>query len=200
MNARPATTRQIDFLRTLDTQYCEMNTELHVINDDQTAAAAVEGMMEIIEESYEKLTVKTASARIDRMKTISIPNLKARLAEAKKTRSVATDAKPAAAKAEVTEGMYKMGEQIYKVQRAVHGSGNLYAKVLTRPEDAFDSTDWKFEYAPGAVRRLRPEHKLTLEEAKAFGALYGTCCCCGRTLTNEDSIAEGIGPICAGKL
>jgi len=57
-----------------------------------------------------------------------------------------------------------------------------------------------FVYDPGAVRRLRPEHRMSLEEAKEFGALYGTCCVCGRTLTNEDSIEAGIGPVCAGKV
>ncbi len=33
--------------------------------------------------------------------------------------------------------------------------------------------------------------------ASAFGRATGRCCCCGRTLTNPDSIAAGIGPICA---
>ena len=35
-------------------------------------------------------------------------------------------------------------------------------------------------------------------EARAYGKRTGICCCCGRTLTNPDSIAAGIGPICAG--
>ncbi len=42
--------------------------------------------------------------------------------------------------------------------------------------------------------------ELTLELAKEYGKLYGQCMICGRTLTNEDSIEAGIGPICAGKL
>ena len=75
------------------------------------------------------------------------------------------------------EGMHKVGDRIFKVQVAVHGSGNLYAK--------------------GAMRFLSADTKMTLEEAKQFGALYGTCCVCGRTLTNEDSIEAGIGPVCA---
>lgn len=90
----------------------------------------------------------------------------------------------------LTEGMYKVGDTVYKVQVAVHGSGHLYAKRLE---------GGRFEYAPGMMKRLRPEDKMTLEEAKAWGVLYGTCCVCGRTLTDEDSIAAGIGPVCAGK-
>jgi hypothetical protein len=105
---------------------------------------------------------------------------------------------------EVTDGMWILGDVIYKVQKAVHGSGRLYAKKLVVSKafdsDADDTSEVRFEYAPGAVKQLGVGgRKLTLEEAKAFGALYGTCCVCGRTLTNEQSIKDGIGPICAGK-
>ena len=39
-----------------------------------------------------------------------------------------------------------------------------------------------------------------LEAIKKIGLLTGTCCVCGRTLTNENSINEGIGPICSEKM
>jgi hypothetical protein len=99
---------------------------------------------------------------------------------------------------QVTEdGMYRTPDgTIWKVQRAVHGSGQLYAKRLT-VEPGQTGT---FTYEPGAIRRLRPENRMTLEDAKAFGKLYGVCCRCGRTLTDERSIADGIGPDCAGRL
>ena len=95
----------------------------------------------------------------------------------------------------ITDGMYRKGDEIFKVQIAVNGSGRLYAKKLVKTGDS-----WTFEYAPGAIRTLKPSDKMTLEEAKAWGALYGTCCVCGRTLTDEESIAAGIGPICAGRV
>jgi hypothetical protein len=83
------------------------------------------------------------------------------------------------------------GCRIFKVQRAVNGSGRLYAKELL---------DGSFEYLPGGITTVgRTARKMTLDEAKAFGKLYGTCCKCGRTLTDEGSIAAGIGPVCAGK-
>lgn len=94
----------------------------------------------------------------------------------------------------VEAGMYKQGDRIFKVQQAIHGSGNLYAKELVRHGDSFS-----FEYARGAIRRLSAEDKMSLEEAKEFGVLYGTCCVCGRVLTKESSIEAGIGPICAQK-
>lgn len=104
------------------------------------------------------------------------------------------DAQPAG---EATEGMHKIGDEIFKVQKAVHGSGHLYAKRLV-PGDGFGAKA-TFVYAPGVLKTLSAATKMTLEEAKAFGALYGTCCVCGRTLTNETSIEAGIGPVCAGK-
>jgi len=92
-----------------------------------------------------------------------------------------------------TEGMYAKGGEVYKVQRAVHGSGHLYVKRL-------DKATQSFEYAPGILRQLTMADRMTLAEAKAYGALYGVCCVCARTLTNEESIAAGIGPVCAGRL
>lgn len=37
------------------------------------------------------------------------------------------------------------------------------------------------------------------EVARAYGRKTGACCCCGRELTNHESIELGIGPICADK-
>ncbi len=41
---------------------------------------------------------------------------------------------------------------------------------------------------------------MTLEQAQEFGKLYGVCCRCAADLTDEDSIARGMGPVCAGKM
>lgn len=99
--------------------------------------------------------------------------------------------------AAVEEGFYIRGDSTIKVQRALKGDG-LYTKVLD-PETG----DWN--YVPGLITRLGQAitkgeaRQMTLEEAKAYGRLYGRCCDCGRRLTDEASIAEGIGPICAAK-
>lgn len=95
------------------------------------------------------------------------------------------------------DGMYKLGDRIIKVQKAVHGSGNLYAKELVQVEGRKGKTEWAFEYAPGLINQLTAADRMTLDEAKAWGRLYGSCCNCGRTLTDETSISEGLGPICA---
>lgn len=113
----------------------------------------------------------------------------------------ATATRPASTRIEEA-GMYKTPDgTIYKVQLAVHGSGNLYAKrLVVTPAYRDEPTVVHFEYEAGALKKLTPEMRMTLEEAKAFGVLYGTCCVCGRTLTDERSITEGIGPICSGRL
>ena len=36
-----------------------------------------------------------------------------------------------------------------------------------------------------------------LNAAIAYGKRYGKCSVCGRTLTDEDSVGKGIGPVCA---
>lgn len=38
-----------------------------------------------------------------------------------------------------------------------------------------------------------------LKVAKKYGFATGQCCCCGKALTDPNSIAAGIGPICADK-
>ena len=94
----------------------------------------------------------------------------------------------------ITDGLYRSPDgSVYKVQKAVHGSGNLYAKRLEVDPGSRTGT---FVYEPGAIRRIDPAWRMTKEDAIAFGSLYGCCCACGRTLTDEKSIEAGIGPIC----
>lgn len=97
----------------------------------------------------------------------------------------------------VGDGMYVLDGQVYKVQHAVHGSGNLYAKRL---QDNGPGKPATFEYSPGTIRRIRPEHRMTKEQAKEWGALYGTCARCGALLTAEDSIDRMMGPVCSTKI
>jgi hypothetical protein len=90
---------------------------------------------------------------------------------------------------EIAEGMYRVGKDIYKVYRT-RDKNILVTKTLT--EDGFEYTGMK------PLRFIKVEHRMTLDEAKEYGKVTGTCCNCGRKLTKESSIAAGIGPICAG--
>jgi len=104
----------------------------------------------------------------------------------------------------VTDGMYQTPSgEIYKVQVAVHGSGKLYGKKLvplTEPRQLRNGVrTHEFVKEDGALRKLTPAMAMTQEQAAAFGKLYGACCNCGLTLTDETSIELGIGPKCRAK-
>lgn len=105
-----------------------------------------------------------------------------------KMKSVGTPAKKKAV--DIEDGFYILNGEIWKVQQSL-SSGGKYAKKL--------SASGSFDYVQGGVAKLAKAEKLTLAAAKEYGKLYGMCCICGRTLTNEESIAQGIGPICAEK-
>lgn len=113
---------------------------------------------------------------------------------------------PVAPKATVSieDGMYAFEGGIYKVIHAVHGSGYQYAKKLctykTTDADGNPTTKAEFVLAYRILGKLRPEHLLTVEEAKKFGALYGICVRCTRTLTREDSIERMMGKTCFAKM
>ena len=89
----------------------------------------------------------------------------------------------------VGEGYYFVEGLIYKVQ-AAKSSGNLYAKVFSESG---------YEYAPGAMRLMASATRLTLEQAAEAGVQTGRCVVCARLLTDPESVAAGIGPICAGR-
>ena len=91
------------------------------------------------------------------------------------------------------EGFYHNSIGVFKVVTN-QGSGRRYAKMLKVVEGV---PSW--EFAQGAVTKLKENTKLSQETAARFGSLYGTCICCLRTLDNEESIALGIGPVCLTK-
>ena len=91
---------------------------------------------------------------------------------------------------ELEEGMYIAAGRVFRVIRGKTG-GNLYAKELL---------DGAFVYAPGVIRDLTPDHRMTLEQAASIGHLTGQCCVCARTLTKPESVTAGIGPVCSGRL
>lgn len=184
-----ASQKQIDFINALKEQ-----------RDITTEEAVAAGMISRALWAQGRFDTKAASALIDVLKAQPYR---------------ARDEKPSETPSEVPEGMHRTDSGvIFKVQRAVHGSGRLYAKRLEADQKCYcsdlqgvpcgvcrdpKSVTWSFVHAPGAMKYLSAETAMTLEQAREFGAVYGTCVRCGRTLTDEESIAAGIGPICAGK-
>lgn len=92
------------------------------------------------------------------------------------------------------DGFYMLEGEVYKVKHNQEGTRQYASKLSGAIGEA-----GRFHMAQGAIRRIRPEHRMTVEQASAFGNVYAYCACCGRKLTNDDSIALGIGPDCFKK-
>lgn len=92
------------------------------------------------------------------------------------------------------EGVYQVGNDIYRVVLAVHGSGQPYASK-------FDPETQKFVYVGRKpFGRLTDETKMTASQASAFGELYGQCVKCSKLLTDDLSKNHGYGRKCASKM
>lgn len=99
-------------------------------------------------------------------------------------------------------GVYIMPDgRIVKVQPN-KAKTNRYALVWKeiRGERLVDATEARvhgeWEYAPGVIKEVKPEFKMTLDQAKDFILRYGQCVRCSRKLKAADSVERGIGPVC----
>lgn len=113
------------------------------------------------------------------------PGIVAKLDSANRVEDIASAASA------VRVGFYLHNGTVAEVVRS--GAGRLYAKLLNQDT-------WKFDYVAGLVTKLDPKDRLTLAQAEELGKTWHHCGCCGRELTNPESIDRGIGPICASKL
>ena len=71
--------------------------------------------------------------------------------------------------AQLEAGYYLLDGEVCKVQIS-KSSDKPYAKIL--------NTEGRFDYAPRAVADLRPEHRVTLEQAREWGKINGRCMIC----------------------
>jgi hypothetical protein len=114
------------------------------------------------------------------------------------------DPNPVQAKVETVDledGIYRnVKGEIFKVYHTQKGHQVAkIARIEQHHADETAGTVWtvEFEYVGKApLRGLKASDKLTIEQARDFGMIYGACVCCARTLTDELSIALGIGPVC----
>lgn len=112
-------------------------------------------------------------------------------------RNMARPARPVNDNPVTEPGVYRDSDgTVYRVKRS-RQNGGLYA-MRFRPERLTKAT--RFEYARGAVARLTADQRVTLTEAQDLGVQFGICCVCGATLTAEQSVANGIGPVCARRI
>lgn len=145
------------------------------------------------EEFFAMLTTREKINKVFDNYSREINKLKSELSElqraARKTESKVDPAE---------DGYYVYGDTFVCVKwnRAKTGQ---YATV-------WDTESQSWEYDNSQSRKLMAEVKagklsrVTPEDAKRFGDLYGVCMKCSRTLTDPESIANGIGPVCADKM
>lgn len=171
-----ASEKQISFIRSM-----------YVTTDE----AFGEGMSEIFEEELIKGIDKKRASKI-------IEKLMPRFNEAKR---ILSERRIAQRKAEsntapAEDGYYVRGESFVCVKwnRAKTGQ---YATVWDGSSWEYDGRESRTIVQEVKAGKLAP---MTPEDAKRFGDLYGTCFKCSRTLTDPESIAQGYGPVCAGRM
>lgn len=92
----------------------------------------------------------------------------------------------------VAEGVYRRSADgvMFRVQTS-RESNNRYAKLL------LPSGGWGYE--KGAIYTLKADERLSVAELSAWGLSTGVCAICGKLLSTAESIARGIGPVCASR-
>lgn len=112
--------------------------------------------------------------------------------------------KPAvkSAAAQLETGIYLAPNgDVIKVQ-AARESGHLYAKVAVvkgtteRLNLLGEVVKFQFVYAPGLIKHITPQMKMTEEQALEFTLKFKQCMACGRKLEAAKSVKAGIGPVC----
>jgi hypothetical protein len=73
----------------------------------------------------------------------------------------------------------------------VKKEGEYLGKIMNGKLFAYTDEDTKAEI----VKVAQAPH----DSAVAYGKMFGACAVCNRTLTDSESVARGIGPICAEK-
>lgn len=182
---RMATPPQVGYVRTLLGRLATHNPEVYAV-----AVAYVEKL-------GAGMTFEQAGRTIDRLKANlaapAVPGLTL-ARDAIKSRSLA------GALADVDEGRYAVGTEaearFYQVKISQHG--NKYM-MIGHANGA--GVGWTF--LPVEKGAIAAAEKIAADPKQAmlnFGHWLGECGNCGRALTNDESRAAGIGPICRAKL
>jgi hypothetical protein len=101
----------------------------------------------------------------------------------------------------VGPGVYRRDDLEIFVVKWNRAGTNVYAKRLVevageRLNEDDERVKVDFTYDPEALRTLRPDHHMTLEQARPFLIRYTNCMVCGITLKAALSVERSIGPVC----
>lgn len=107
---------------------------------------------------------------------------------------------------QLEEGLYVLDGDIFKIKKSRYD--NLYALKLTRLVEAEYVSNgirsYNFVRSSVGLTRFTAAHKMTREQAQAFGLATNVCVRCGRQLDpnikNEDGSERWIGPDCEAKM
>jgi hypothetical protein len=98
-------------------------------------------------------------------------------------------------------GVYRKDGKIYVV-KPNKDKTKVYAKEIVpsppRLTEKGEEVDFETVYRAGMVYNLTADDKWPLAEAAAFLTKYARCIVCGRHLKAAKSVANSIGPVCAG--
>lgn len=187
-NQRNALRKMAAFVDSLFSQLFELQGKEISESDPTTLGAMTDEWFNNLTRTEIDKQFKSLSALIERLK-----------GECNKARDAKRTEERKAGKVNPAEdGYYVYGDTFVCVKwnRAKTGQ---YATV-------WDTESQSWEYDGSQSRKLMVDvkagklSKVTPEDAKRFGDLYGVCMKCSRTLTDPESIANGIGPVCAGKM
>lgn len=180
-NQRAALLRQAAFIDSLFSQLFEIQGK-EITEDEKDYA-----VKSYTDEAFDKMTradidkqFKGNSALIDRLKE-----------EIRKAKSETRKAElPSQALTVGLGDICKYEGKFFKIK--VSQAGNPYAMV-------WDGHGWDYDSAKGVIRKLKPEHLATAEDAAQFGHMFHRCVFCSRPLAKDESEAVGYGPDCAEK-
>lgn len=86
--------------------------------------------------------------------------------------------------------------RFYRVDRPQTGKWKGYTFLKVQASDEW----YKITNLANAADIIEAIAADSRQAAEDYGHQLGECSICGRTLTDPDSIARGIGPVCAGKV
>jgi hypothetical protein len=183
---RPASPKAEAFWRSLRDDLADLLAEV-------AASAPGTRVTVTIPADVDELSADDASEQIDYMLD-ELRSLRAELASARRAARQAERAGTAATASAtlVADRLYETPDgEIYRTYES--REGNLYVKIWT-------TDGWDYEGARGALRRIRPEHRMTVERAKELSLQWAQCIRCGAELSNAVSVERGIGPVCITKI
>lgn len=172
------TDKQIAFIKNLIAQV-EPKIEGKTSASAKNAQIYLKAVRERLEEAT--MTKRNGSSAIETLLKLNGINFEAQEAEEiERSRQVAAPV-----------GVYQSEGEIYRVVKS-RQSERTYAQKLV----VIEGREPRWEMASGMVWKLKAEQLIAPEVAAQMGRARGYCVICGRYLTDETSVARGIGPVC----